>query len=73
MAPEYEKRDVVLPYTWVNKRMCLFSKLQGNMCLIPNMCLIVKRKWPHLQNRDALVGTVARVATWQQMSSVVGR
>ena len=36
-----------LPYTRVNKRMRLFSKLQGNMRLIPNMRLIAKGKIDH--------------------------
>ena len=33
-----------VPYTRVNKHMPLFAKLQGNMCLIPNMRLIAKGK-----------------------------
>ena len=33
-----------IPYTRVNKRICLFPKLQGNMRLIPNMRLIMKGK-----------------------------
>ena len=32
----------IIPYTRVNKHMCLFPKLQGNMRLIPNMLLIMK-------------------------------
>ena len=36
--------SIGLPYTWVNKRMRLFSKLQRNMRLIPNMHLIAKEK-----------------------------
>ena len=38
---------VHIPYTQVNKRMRLFSKLQGNMRLIPNMHLIAKGKIDH--------------------------
>ena len=34
--PSYQK----LPYTWVNKRIRFFQKLQGNMRLVPNMHLI---------------------------------
>ena len=33
-----------MPYTWVNKRIRLFPKLQGNMRLIPNMHLIMMAK-----------------------------
>ena len=38
---------LVIPYTRVNKCMHLFAKLQGNMRLIPNMCLIAKGKIDH--------------------------
>ena len=47
------KSMTLIPYTRVNKRICLFPKLQENMHLIPNMRLIMKGKsWPHPQNRD---------------------
>ena len=36
-----------IPYTRVNKRIRLFSKLQGNVRLLPNMCLIIKAKIDH--------------------------
>ena len=44
-----QKRDNIshIPYTWVNKRMRLFPKLQGNMRLLPNMRLIMKAKIDH--------------------------
>ena len=38
---------IIIPYTWVNKRIRLFSKLQENMRLIPNMRLITKGKIDH--------------------------
>ena len=37
-----------IPYTQVNKRIRLFPKLQGNMCLLPNMHLIMKAKMPNV-------------------------
>jgi len=36
-----------VPYTWVNKRIRLFPKLQGNMRLILNMRLTMKAKIDH--------------------------
>ena len=57
-----------IPYTRVNKRICLFSKLQGNMCLLPNTRLIMKGKnWPHPQNRD----TFGSTCTWQHTRQVI--
>ena len=41
--------SLALPYTWVNKHIHLFPKLQGNMHLIPNMRLIMKAKSDHIQ------------------------
>ena len=49
-----------LPYTWVNKRMRLFAKLQGNMRLIPNMRLIAKGKIDHT-SKTVMPSLVARV------------
>ena len=49
-----------LPYTQVNKRMRLFSKLQGNMRLIPNMRLIAKVKIDHTF-KTMMSSLVARV------------
>ena len=51
-----------IPYTQVNKRIRLFPKLQGNMCLLPNMRLIMKSN-DHTPNRDTCL--VVRV-TWQK-------
>ena len=46
---------VQLPYTRVNKCIRLFPKLQGNMRLLPNMCLIMKEEIDHTQNHDAFL------------------
>ena len=46
-----------VPYTRVNKRICLFSKLERNMRLIPNMRLIAMEKLTTPPNRDALIGS----------------
>ena len=48
-----------IPYTRVNKRIRLFSKLQGNMRLLHNMRLIMKAKLTTPPNRNACL--VARV------------
>ena len=47
-------RTVQIPYTWVNKRIRLFSKLQGNMPLI------AKGKIDHT-SKTAMPSLVARV------------
>ena len=49
-----------LPYTQVHKRIRLFSKLQGNMRLIPNMRLIAKGKIDHT-SKTTMPSLVPRV------------
>ena len=49
------RRWGLLPYTWVNKRIRLVPKLQGNVRLLPNMRLIMKTKIDTPQNRDAFL------------------
>ena len=51
-----------IPYTRVNKRMRLFAKLQENMRLIPNMCLIARGKIDHT-SKTAMPSLVARGLT----------
>ena len=52
--PSHIGKIFEIPYTRVNKRMRLFSKLQGNMRLIPNMRLIVKGKIDHTSKTATL-------------------
>ena len=49
-----------IPYTRVNKRMCLFAQLQGNMHLISIMRLIAKGKIDHT-SKTVMPSLVARV------------
>ena len=49
-----------IPYTRVNKGMRLFAKLQGDMRLIPNMCLIAKGKIDHT-SKTVMPSLVAHV------------
>ena len=45
-------------YTRVNKYVHLFPKLQGNMCLIPNMHIIMKAKIDHTPKTMMPYGSV---------------
>ena len=47
----------------VYKRIRLFPKLQGNMRLLPNMCLIMKAKIDHTPKLQRLFGSMC---TWQK-------
>ena len=52
--------NAMIQYTWVNKRMRLFAKVQGNMRLIPNLRLIAKGKIDHT-SKIAMPSLVARI------------
>ena len=55
-----------IPYTWVNKHIRLFPKLQGNIRLTP---LIMKGKIDHTPKPPHLFGST-HVHTWQRTRQV---